>query len=184
MGEREQSGDWLKEDTMIAGMKNSPGHRHPQYLIVEDSRHEHLLKREGGEQVYLIRARNREQIYYAILTDMYAPVFETTPDQLLETLLGEPQKHLGSEAERLKERQGTRRLFPAPVQLEGKVEKPDESKGSSTSPTFVRFTISKSTRMALQRVECRNTAVRHVPRGAKAAWLALPMLERRVMRVR
>ena len=119
---------------MITETKNRP-----EYFIVEDDHHEYLVKRGDGKQAYLIRARTREQIYYAILTDLYAPVFEATPGQLLEAMLGEPQSLLGSKVERFKEESRAKRLFPEPVQLEIQIEAPYKSRGSGVTSDFCRI---------------------------------------------
>jgi hypothetical protein len=66
-----------------------------EYLIVKDNFHEYVIKREGSKQTFLLRAESREQVYGGILRDLYAPVYETTPGQMIEVSFGEPQSPYG-----------------------------------------------------------------------------------------
>jgi hypothetical protein len=101
--------------------KDKPKDEACEYFIVKDDRHEYLIKSEGGKQTFLLRAENREQVYDVILTDLYAPVYETMPGQMIEAAFGDPQWHYG---DGFKSAPQAKRLFPEPPKPEP--EKKDE----------------------------------------------------------
>lgn len=109
-------------------MKDQPKRERPEYLIVKDDRHEYLVKQEGGKRTFLLRAETREQLYDVILTDMYAPVYETTPGQMIEAAFGEPQWHYGDGFNPAPQ---AKRLFPEPPKPEPE-PKPEKTKSART----------------------------------------------------
>ncbi|MDT7543146.1 MAG: hypothetical protein QOE33_3050 [Acidobacteriota bacterium] len=94
--------------------KNKPQDDRLGYFIVKDDRHEYLLKREGGKQTFLLRAENREQVYGLILRDLYAPVYEATPGQMIESTFGKPRHYRGSS----KPTPQAKCIFPEPPKTE------------------------------------------------------------------
>jgi hypothetical protein len=111
------------EETIMIEAKDKPEGESLEYFIVKDEHHEYLLKREGGKQTFLLRAETRQQLYDVILADMYAPVYETTPGQMIEAAFGEPEWHYG---DGFKPAPHAARLFPEPPKAEPK-PKPEKA---------------------------------------------------------
>jgi hypothetical protein len=117
----------LSEEMIMIETKDKPQHEKPEYFIVKDAHHEYLLKREDGAQTFLLRADNRTQVYDVILTDLCAPVYETTPGQMIEAAFGNPQWQYGDDFNPTPQ---AKRLFPEPPkpEPEKKSEKPTSRK--------------------------------------------------------
>lgn len=95
--------------------KDKPKDEAREYFIARDDHHEYLVKREGGKQTFLLRAENREQVYNAILRELYVPVYEMTAGQMIEAALGKPQLHNG---DGFTSEPPAKRLFPEPPKSE------------------------------------------------------------------
>jgi hypothetical protein len=65
----------------------------PKYFIFKDNYQEYLVKREDGRHTFMLRTQSREEIYQRILTDLYAPVFETRPGEMIEAVLEGSARH-------------------------------------------------------------------------------------------
>lgn len=96
-----------------------------EYYVVKDDGFEYLVKLDGNEQHFLLRSKDRKQVYASILLDVGVCVHEASAGEMLEGVFGEPKLSFGE----FKPRKRPESMLPRPEKLKEVGKK--ESKSSS-----------------------------------------------------